>query len=66
MGGNSGGIIVRSRAVEVLNDPTVHGQLPATVTGSLDPILAKDPSTWNHHECDLVGKAYHWALCNLH
>jgi len=66
MGGSSGGIIVRQNAVTVLTDPTVHGQLPAAVTGPLDPVLAKDPSTWSSHECELVGKAYHWALCNLH
>jgi hypothetical protein len=65
MGGGGGVIIVRDSAVQALSNPIVHGQLPATMTGSLDPILAKDPSTWSAQDGEIVGRAFHWALCNL-
>jgi hypothetical protein len=65
MGGSGGGIIVRNIAVGGLQNPVVHGQLPATTTGSLDPILVKHPTTWTEHECEIVGRAFMWAICNL-
>lgn len=64
-GGGGGVIIVRDAAVQTLTNPVVHGQLPATMTGSLDPILATPPTLWSTLECEIVGRAFHWALCNL-
>lgn len=65
MGGGSGGIIIRKVVHQGLTDPTVHGQLPATMLGNLDPVLAVDPSTWTTLDCEIVAWAAHWALCNL-
>lgn len=65
MGGSSGGIIVRNAAVQTLTDPQVHGQLPATMVSGLDAVLAIDPSIWSTMEREIVGRAFHWALCNL-
>jgi hypothetical protein len=56
---------VRSHAVAILTDPAVHGQLPVTMTGSLDLILAQEPSIWSKQDCEIVGRAVHWAICNL-
>lgn len=74
MGGNSGGIIVSDAAQGALTNPIVHGQLPVTMTGSLDPVLwsdisanlvLRDNSTWNDQDKEIVGRAFHWAICNL-
>lgn len=65
MGGSGGVIIIRNVAVQGLQNPQVHGHLPATMTGSLDPILAKHPSLWTEPECEVVGRAITWAICNL-
>lgn len=65
MGGGSGGIIIRKVAHQALTDPIVHGQLPSTMVGTLDPVLASNPSMWNTLDCEIVGRAFHWALCNL-
>jgi hypothetical protein len=74
MGGGGGGIIVRNVAQSTLTEPTVHGQLPATMTGALDAVLwsdsptntvLSDPSSWGSQDCEIVGRAFHWALTNL-
>lgn len=65
MGGSGGGIIVRNAAVRTLKDPIVHGQLPTTMVSGLDSVLAVDPSMWSQMEREIVGRAFHWALCNL-
>lgn len=72
MGGGDGHIIVSDAAQGALTNPVVHGGLPATTTGALDPVLwsdaptntvLRDPSTWNKQEREIVGRAFHWALC---
>jgi hypothetical protein len=65
MGGGDGGVIVRDGVGEILKNPEVHGLLPATITGNLDPVLAKDSSSWGTHEKHIVAKAAEWALLNL-
>lgn len=63
MGGGDGTIITRKSVKQTLLMPEVHGRLPATITGSLDPILAKDESTWTEHDVHLVSNAIHWSMC---
>jgi hypothetical protein len=65
MGGSSGGGIVRHSAVAVLLNPEVHGQLPLTTRSALDAIFPKHPMDWSEHDCEVVGRAFMWAICNL-
>lgn len=73
-GGGDGVIIVKDAAQGALSNPQVHGRLPVTMTGSLDSVLwsdyptntvLRDPNTWSQQEKEVVGRAFHWALCNL-
>lgn len=64
-GGGSGGIIIRHVAADALQNPQIHGQLPVTTQSSLQPILPKHPSMWTESECEVVGRAFMWAICNL-
>ncbi len=65
MGGGGGVVIVQQAVINVLNDPTVHGQLPHTTRLHVDPILTKDPAKWDAHDCKHLTDALLWALCNL-
>lgn len=60
-----GGHIILSNTKATLSDPLVHGALPPKTTAIIDPILAKDPSTWSALERREIAKAYSWALNNL-
>jgi hypothetical protein len=64
-GGGGGVIIIKDAVAKGLMDPVVYGNLPATITGSLGPILAKDPCDWTQDETQLVAKATEWALLSL-
>jgi hypothetical protein len=74
MGGGDGGVIVKDGVQKILTDPQVHGRLPATMAASLDAALysdypantiLSDPSKWSQVEKEVVGRAAHWAVCNL-
>ena len=68
------GGIVNDDVQKILTNPLVHGRLPATMTASLDAVLysdypnnttLSDPSMWSTMEKEIVGRAMHWAVCNL-
>lgn len=67
----AGGIIILCDVARVMADalrnPVVHGQLPATITGSLDPVLERtdDPGEWPENQKRLLAGAFEWALVNL-
>lgn len=65
MGSGDGGIIIGNDAVRSLSNPVIHGQLPATITGSLDPVLVKDCCDWSETERDIVASAMAWAIRNV-
>lgn len=71
MGGGDGTVITKKAVAKILVDPQVHGILPATTTGALDPVLwsdaptntvERDASTWSKHESEVVARATHWLL----
>jgi hypothetical protein len=65
MGGAGGSIIVSDAVHATLTNPVVHGQLPEKTQQMVDPILAKDQSTWSTREKKDLGIALSWALQNL-
>jgi hypothetical protein len=65
MSGGGGGPIIRGHSKTVLTDPTVHGQLSSEQCALIDPILAKEESTWDVADRALVGSVYLWALIHL-
>jgi len=65
MGGSSGGVIIRQNARTVLQDPVVHGALPADKRAAVDPILAKEEADWTAQDKRTVSKVHAWAMCNL-
>ena len=65
MGGGDGGVIVRQHVKEVLTHPLVHGSLPAKWPPIIDPILARESSTWSAKEKVSLSAAFSWALQNL-
>jgi hypothetical protein len=65
MGGGDGGVIVQDSVKATLTHPLVHGNLPTKWPEIIDPILAKDSSTWTAKEKRDLSAAYSWALQNL-
>jgi hypothetical protein len=65
MGGSDGGIIVQRAVHDTLTDPLVHGNLPPKWPAIVDPILARDPSTWTAKEKKDLAACFTWALTNL-
>jgi len=62
MGGH---IIIRQDLQNALQAPLVWAGLPLSTQQVLTPIFDLDPSTWSPQQCETVGKAAHWAICNL-
>jgi hypothetical protein len=61
----AGHVIIRSKTKATLSDPLVHGALPMPLQEAVDPVLAKEESSWTHADCIVAGHAYSWALCHL-
>ena len=65
MGGGDGAVIVSDSVKAALTNPLVHGNLPAKWPAIIDPILAREPSTWSAKDKQSLSAAYSWALQNL-
>lgn len=60
-----GGHIILDATQQTLTNPLVHGALPDKWPAIIDPILARDPSTWSMKDKKDLAACYTWALCNL-
>jgi hypothetical protein len=57
--------ILAKSAIESLSNPLVHDRLLPTMLRFLDPVLARDPSTWKMQDRKDVAQAFTWAMWNL-
>jgi hypothetical protein len=62
---SGGGNIIINHAKTALENPLVHGHLPEPMVKNLDPILARDGSTWTARDKKDVAAAFTWALTQI-
>jgi hypothetical protein len=65
MSGGGAGPIIIHHARTALADPIVHGQLPPSTAVMVDAVFDKADADWTAKDKAVIGKAFHWALCNL-